>query len=290
MRTLVAPWSVLLLLAVPLCVPGCKRAPVPSPRYEAAARLHANLYVRELDDAYLDPRMAQVEADLKAVEPSSASYADAQELLARIAKGRAAALAASEARQKARAEAERGLQAPAIDTSSLLPAPPPAPEELGSASTTLPPPPDPYGPGASLAEMNQASGGCLLPDNPFREGDKVTGTVYLLAQTEGCKARLPGFVGQAVLVVDGRVYRRVPVAETKTVATPAVAADAGAAAPAPASAPAPAPPESPREPVNPGAPGYAVPVGATPTAPIYPGMPGYFAPPPTASSSPPSGE
>ena len=73
------------------------------------------------------------------------------------------------------------------------------------------PPQDPYGAGAAVAEINAQTGGCLTEHEPFNEqGTKVDGAVYRLARGPGCADKLPGFVGQAVLVVNGKIYRRIP--------------------------------------------------------------------------------
>ena len=42
------------------------------------------------------------------------------------------------------------------------------------------------------------------------QGTNVTGTVYRVAPSETCKGKLPGLTGQIVLVVNGKIYRRVP--------------------------------------------------------------------------------
>ena len=57
------------------------------------------------------------------------------------------------------------------------------------------PPQDPYGAGASIAEMNGASGGCLVAAEPFQEnGTGVKGTIYRMAPSPACGDKLAGFV------------------------------------------------------------------------------------------------
>ena len=91
--------------------------------------------------------------------------------------------------------------------------------------------------GAAIATLNRDSGGCLQANEPFNEqGTAVTGTVYRIASSQGCKDRLPGFVGQAVLVVDGKIYRRMtdprpPPPPAAPVAVPDAGAPQQAAAP-----------------------------------------------------------
>jgi hypothetical protein len=76
---------------------------------------------------------------------------------------------------------------------------------------------DPYGPGASLAEINKDTGGCLVAGTSFREeGSGKTGATYQLAEDPVCRSRLPGFVHQTVLALGGRIYRRISTSEVKT--------------------------------------------------------------------------
>jgi hypothetical protein len=229
-------------------LPGCKSKTGPSPHYDRGAALHQQLWVRLLDDAYLDPRMDEAVRELKLVESASVSYPNAVELLGQIDKGRKEAAAARDARAKALAEMEKGLQAPAITgvpTPGAPPPPPPPPPPPDAGPVA----PDPFGPGALIAEINKSTGGCLVAGVAFREegeGGK-SGTSYKLAPGETCKDKLPGFVGQVVLAVDGRIYRRLPAAETRIEEPKKGAADAGPGTPAKPSEAAPAKaPEAPQ--------------------------------------------
>src|SRR5512141_1085399 len=105
------------------------------------------------------------------------------------------------------------------------------PPETPDAGTSQ----DPFGTGASVAELNKQSGGCLVDNEPFTEqGTGVGGTVYRVAPSDTCRSRLPGMVGQVVLVVNGKIYRRT--ADPRPSPAPA-AADAGPAAAARPAAP-----------------------------------------------------
>ena len=56
---------------------------------------------------------------------------------------------------------------------------------------------------------HKQSGGCLVENEPFTEqGTGVGGTVYRVAPSDTCRSKLPGMVGQVVLVVNGKIYRR----------------------------------------------------------------------------------
>jgi hypothetical protein len=55
--------------------------------------------------------------------------------------------------------------------------------------------------------------------------------VYRLASNSACKQKLPGFVGQFVMVTDGKIYRRMSESEVPHSSRSAGAADAGIASP-----------------------------------------------------------
>jgi hypothetical protein len=205
-------------LLVALClVAGCRRRSTgPSQDYETAATLYQQLYVTLLDDAYGDARMDEVVAGLKRVDPASVDAPAAGDLLGTIERGRAEL-----AKQRAeRAKRTEGVTAPKpvqIDPSAVLAM------SRGAPAMEA----DPTGTGASISELNRRYGGCLVSDQSFRE--QVTGksgTVYTLAPYSACREKLPGFVGQAVMVIDGLIYRRIPLAEAQLTPTP----DAGRAA------------------------------------------------------------
>jgi hypothetical protein len=124
-------------------------------------------------------------------------------------------------RAKMQQTAQEIVAAPNIDPTRVL--------GLGQVDAGAPP--DPFGPGASISEINAGSGGCLVPGEPFRENvTNRAGIVYRLSASAACTNRLAGFVGQMVLVTDGRIYRRVPESEARQVAAPdAGQPDAGAA-------------------------------------------------------------
>jgi len=213
--------------ALAILLSGCHKRPgAPSAHYDKGAAIYHELYVRELDDAWLDPKMEGAVAELILVEPDSVSAPAAKELLAQIEKGRQDAKAARDARAKALAASQR---APAIDPGSILAASEPPPSDAGERAGAN----DPYGPGASIADINAQSGGCLVAGSAFREeGSGKTGATYKLAEDPACRTQLPGFVGQVVLALEGRIYRRVGATEVKTEKTlpggPLAGVDGGA--------------------------------------------------------------
>lgn len=256
--------AALILLAV-LAAAGCRRgAGPPDANYEKASQLYQQLYAAQLDDAYGDPKMNDVVALLHKVDSGSVDAQAAQTMLDAIQHGREE-LAKSQAAAERRAAAAQAAAPPQvqIDPSQVL----------AAGAPDAGPPQDPYGPGASVADINAATGGCLTGYEPFNEqGTGVSGTVYRVVPGQTCAAKLPGFVGQAVLVVNGNIYRRMvdpapPAAQAPSVPD-AGPADAGAPsqqARAPARPPAPAP--------DAGEPEYQI---------VYPGQPQPGATPPPA--------
>jgi len=213
---------------------GCRRQKGPDANYEKAARIYQQLYASQLDDAYGDPQMDQVVVLLKTVDSASSDAEAARAMLHAIDHGRQELARSRAAREKmgAAAAASARTAISNIDPTKVLAASEP---DAGPAQ-------DPYGPGAPVAEINTASGGCLAEFEPFQEQRTgVSGSVYRMTKSPGCMDKLPGYVGQAVLVVDGRVYRRIPDFEPTPIAPPPqlLVPDAGAPARAPAPAPAP---------------------------------------------------
>jgi hypothetical protein len=260
------------LLAALCLVAGCRRKSTgPSRDYETAATLYQQLYVTLLDDAYGDARMDEVVAGLKRVDPASIDAQAASDLLGTIDRGRAEL-----AKQRAeRAKRTEGLTAPKpvqIDPSAVL----------AMSRGASPVERDPTGTGASISELNRQYGGCLVSDQGFREqGTGKSGTVYTLAPYSACREKLPGFVGQAVMVIDGVIYRRIPLSEAQLSQTP----DGGrAGVPDAGAGPRAAPPEPPTPPgsrlvrIDPdGTRHYET------AAPVYPGAPTPGAVPPPRS-------
>jgi hypothetical protein len=246
--------AAIFLLAFALA--GCRRTTGPDENYQQAAAIYQQLYATQLDDAYGDPKMDEVVELLRKVNPRSIDAQAAQSMLGAIQRGREQ-LAREHAEREKMAAAAAQSAAPQvnIDPSKYLVA-----EEQDAG-----PPQDPFGSGASVAELNKQSGGCLVENEPFSEqGTGVGGTVYRVAPSDTCRSKLPGMVGQVVLVVNGKIYRRT--ADPRP-PPPAAAHDAG---PAPAARPAAA--ARPAQPADAGEPQYYI------TAPGQP-QPGATPPP-----------
>jgi len=213
-----------------LALAACRRSTGPDENYQRAYALYSQLYATQLDDAYGDAKMDEVVALLRNVDSRSLDADAAQRLLGTIQRGK-------EQLSKERAEREKltgSLQAAPIPTSSIDPS-----KFLAASEPDAGQPDDPFAPGAPVSELNKQSGGCLVDNEPFNEqGTGVTGTVYRVAPSDTCKSKLPGLVGQVVLVVNGKIYRRT--ADPRPPPPPAGAADAGAAPAAQAAAAKPA--------------------------------------------------
>jgi len=246
-----AIWVVALTLA------GCRRNTGPDESYQQAAAIYQQLYSTQLDDAYGDPRMDEVVSLLHKVDPRSVDAQPAQAMLGTIQRGR---------EELARQRAEREKMAAAAAQSATSSAGHIDPEQvLAAANTDAGQPQDPFGPGGSVAELNKQSGGCLQDSEPFSEqGTGVTGTVYRMSPTDACKGKLPGLVGQIVLVVNGKIYRRLGDPRPP----PAPPAPPASAKAPPASQPAKAAPKPPAEQqVQVVYPGQPMPEGMVPVTP-----------------------
>ena len=260
-----------LILFAALSAAGCRRGPgPPDANYQKASRIYQQLYVSQLDDAYGDPKMDEVVALLQKVDSGSQDAEAAKGMIGAIQHGREELVKSRAAREKMAAAAQVAASAPSveIDPRKILAANAANAPDAGLAQ-------DPYGPGALVADINASNGGCLSSYEPFTEqGTKVTGTVYRLAPGPGCATRLPGLAGQAVLVVSGRIYRRM------TDPNPPGAPPAPAPAPAGPSAGAGATPAAAAR--IPGSPPAAAPADAGEPVYFYPGQPRPGATPPPA--------
>jgi hypothetical protein len=209
----------------------------PDENFANARELYEQLYVTQLDEAYGDPKMDEVVALLGKVNKRSVDAPSAQALLHAIEHGR-------EDLAKARAEREQLQQAAAevaATPSDIDPT-----HVLGRADAG--PPPDPFGPGALIADINKDSGGCLVASEQFRENvTNKSGTLYRLSGNAACKDKLPGFVGQVVMVAEGKVYRRVSESEVPRPPASTGTPDGGVAAVRDAGA---APVQKPAQPAN----------------------------------------
>ena len=199
-----------VLLAI-VALSGCRLGPgKPDPSYQKARSLYQTLYLAELDDAYGDARMDEVVALLKQVDSGSSDASASKSMLDAIQHGREAYAARKPSRDKFAAAAAVPPKLPDIDPVKVLA----ASAKAYAQPAAGPPPPDSFGPGASIADINRSTGGCLVSGEPFKEQvTNKTGVIYRLSSAPQCAQALPGFVQQAVLAVDGSIYRRIDASE-----------------------------------------------------------------------------
>lgn len=186
-------------------MPHCRRTAEPDANYREASRLYQSLYASQLDDAYADPQMDEVVRLLHTVHAKSADAEVAKSLLGTIERGRIALAKEREDRERlAAAVAASLVTGPGADLATVA-------ANFASGEDAGVTPLDPYGAGASVSRLNKDTGGCLVAAGTFaEEKTNAGGTVYQLSKSPSCAEKLPGFVGQAVLATDDRIYRRLP--------------------------------------------------------------------------------
>lgn len=213
-----------LSLVLLLAFTGCGRKE-PSPEYTRASERFNKLYAKELDDAYLDPAMHEVEALLEKVPPDSLDARAAAQLLTRIRENRSRLEQVSKDRETALAEARTP---PNFSGRSVSP---PAPSAT-PASGARPPPPADAGPpsapsaGMSTRDFNRLFGDCFEPAGPVEVNGRGTRDSFTMLDTNRCRTALPGMVNSVVLADGQTVLGVVP----KTALT-RVFVDAGTPAP-----------------------------------------------------------
>jgi hypothetical protein len=194
--------AVVLLLALT----GCARKE-PSPEYTRASERFNKLYAKELDDAYVDPAIHEVEALLEKVPADSLDAQAAAQLLNRIRTNRARIEQAAKDREKAMANANA---APTFSGPSVIP--PPAPPQTGH---TAPPPPDagpPSAPtaGMSMREFNRLFGDCFELAGPVEVNGRGPRDSYTMVDSDRCRSAMPGLTNSIVLADSETVMGLVP--------------------------------------------------------------------------------
>jgi len=196
------PRPAAVLAAIVLVVVGCSRRKEPSPEYSRASEAFTKLYAQRLDDAYLDPKMREIEAQLQRVPADSLDAQAAADLLGRIRDGRARMLKLQEETQAAAAAARLP---PSVSLSprepSAAPGAPPGapPPDAGPAEAVQPTA------GMPVAEFNRRFSDCFQIAGPVT----VTGAgggqrdSYELVDSSRCRTAHPTFVN-AVVIADGQ--------------------------------------------------------------------------------------
>jgi hypothetical protein len=236
LSTRIVPRILTVLAVLALACTGCNRHRDPSPEFSRASESFNTLYAQRLDDAYLDPRMREVEALLQRVPANSLDAEAAGELLGRIREGRTRM-------QKALDEAQAaGAAARTPSTVSN------APRELAGENAPKPvaaPPPDAGPPeavqptaGMSMAEFNRRFADCFQIAGPVDVQGAGARDSYDLVDSSRCRIAHPSFV-DVIIVADGQAVLGVvpksallhppapPVPDAGVATAPAPVADAG---------------------------------------------------------------
>ncbi|WP_284666853.1 hypothetical protein [Myxococcus sp. SDU36] len=228
LRPLVGVVSAVLLTLAPA---GCRREPpAPSAEYEEAARRFRELYAQKLDDAYLDPRVGEIEAQLQRVPADSLDAEGARELLKRIKDGRQRMAAAASERDEAVASARELPPGSYTAPSTEEPARPAAPAEVPDAG----PPDASAGPQAGTAASELVAGfrGCFQRGTPIDVQGRGMRETWQLADRTACRLEYPQHQDAFLLIEAGKVLTLLPKSAVQTVPVtpdggPAPATDAG---------------------------------------------------------------
>lgn len=202
-RPLLGLASTVLLVLAPV---GCdsKKVGPPSEAYEQAHTRFSKLYAQQLDGAFADPAMDEIEALLAQVPPDSMDASSAKELQQRIQAGKAKL-------EKQRKEAEASIAA-AHETDSFPPTPnepepppppPPAPVDAG---------PNIQGPvrGSPASELTAGYLGCFQRMKSITVTGRGQRDAWEMSERSRCTQQFPSFVGQVVIIEDDKVFAVLP--------------------------------------------------------------------------------
>ncbi len=192
---------VLLLLA------ACARKE-PSPEYTRASERFNKLYAKELDDAYVDPGMHEVEALLEKVPQDSLDAQASAQLLNRIRENRSRIEQAAKDRDKAMAAARTAptFSGPSVSPASApqgssRPAPPPAPDAGPPAAPTA---------GMAMRDFNRLFGDCFEPAGPVEVNGRGPRDSYTMTDSDRCRRAMPALANSVVLADSQTVMGIVP--------------------------------------------------------------------------------
>ncbi len=191
-------------LALALALGACNRQGPPSAEYQEAHGQFVALYGKHLEDAYLLPEMAGIEAKLEEVDTGSRHASEAKALLTRIRSGRERRQAQLEDRQEAVAEA-RKLPPGAGRTDSPEPPAPAAPPVTKDAGTDAGADGEQPQVGMAIREVTRRFGECFLAGERLEVADRGARGTWMLRDTLFCQQRHPGFAGRLLVEEEGRV-------------------------------------------------------------------------------------
>jgi hypothetical protein len=217
-----------VLAALVLVSAGCSRRREPSPEYARASDAFNKLYAQRLDDAFLDPKMREIEALLQRVPDDSIDAPAASELLGRIREGRARMLKLQEDTQAASASARTP------STVSLTPretGPAPAPSPAAAAPDAGPSEAVQPTAGMSMVEFNRRFADCFQIAGPVTVEGAGQRDSYELVDSSRCRAAHPTFTN-ALVIADGQSLMGVVSKSALIQPPPPPPPDGGGAAPA----------------------------------------------------------
>jgi hypothetical protein len=192
---------------IALAPTGCSKEPgPPSEAYEQAQKRFSTLYAQQLDGAFADPQMDEIEALLEQVPPDSRDASSARELQQRIKTGRAKV-------EKQRQEQEDAI-ASARQVDSVGPS---APIEPDPEPTPAPTAPRDAGPGTGGPEVGTAASeltsgylGCFQRMKQITVTGRGLRDAWEMADRARCSQSYPGFVAKVVIIEDGKVFAVLP--------------------------------------------------------------------------------
>jgi hypothetical protein len=204
-RPLVGLVSTVLLVLAPL---GCSKSPgPPSEAYEQAHKRFSKLYAQQLDGAFADPEMDEIEALLEQVPPDSMDASSARELQQRINNGRAKL-------ERQRQEQEASIAAAhEVDTVPSSPTPgEPEPEPTPAPTAARDAGPRDEGPvrGSPESELTAGYLGCFQRMKQIEVKDRGMRDAWAMSDRARCSQSYPSFVDQVVLIEDGKVFAVLP--------------------------------------------------------------------------------
>jgi hypothetical protein len=184
-----------LILSVALvAIGGCRKKPLPSERYTQAHEMFRKLYAAQLDDAYADPAIAQVEELLRQVPDDSSDFADAQALSRRTREGRSRLQEAEAIRRAASAQAMASAPYERMQVRAAQPpeATPPV-EDAGSNQPWAHMP---------LSEFTRRFSGCFKSSDRINVLGQGMHDSWELKDIANCRDRHPGF-DQLLVLTNG---------------------------------------------------------------------------------------
>ena len=195
-----------LAVVLLLVLAGCARKE-PSPEYTRASERFNKLYAKELDDAYVDPAIREVEALLEKVPADSLDAQASTQLLTRIRENRTRIEQASKDREKALAAARTAptfsgpsVSAP-LSPPSSRPSAPPAPDAGPLSAPTA---------GMAMRDFNRLFGDCFEQAGPVEVNGRGPRDSYTMVDSDRCRRAMPGLVNSLVLADSETVMGLVP--------------------------------------------------------------------------------